>query len=290
MSNILETIVNYKKQEVALRKEKIPIKELESSPAFSRLCFSLAESLTDKNKTGIITEFKRCSPSKGMINETAKVEEVTKKYTDYGASGLSVLTDEHFFKGSNLDLKKARMNKIPVLRKEFVMDEYQVIEAKSIGADVILLIAECLEKGEIKRLAKLAKELGMEILLEMHSESQLDKISPDVTLIGINNRDLKTFRVDIDRSIQLSQKLPDRMSKIAESGIDNPDTIRKMKQAGFDGFLIGEYFMKQQDPGEAFREFVEKININVDTHGRAYPHGCAYPHGRPYPHDRPSQR
>lgn len=263
MSDILETIVNYKKQEVALRKEKISVKEMESSSAFSRSCFSLAKSLIDKNKTGIITEFKRCSPSKGMINEKAEVEEVTKKYTDYGASGLSVLTDEHFFKGNDLDLKKARTNKIPILRKEFIIDEYQVIEARSIGADVILLIAECLEKGEIKRFAKLAKELGMEVLLEMHSELQLDKISSDITLVGINNRDLKTFKVDINRSIQLSEKLPDGMLKIAESGIDNPDTIRKMKQAGFDGFLIGEYFMKQQDQGEAFREFVEKININV---------------------------
>ncbi|MGH2644168.1 MAG: indole-3-glycerol phosphate synthase TrpC, partial [Chitinophagaceae bacterium] len=209
MDNILETIVNYKKQEVASRKEKIPVKKLESSSGFSHPCFSLGESLTDENKTGIITEFKRCSPSKGMINENAKVEVVTKDYTDYGASGLSVLTDENFFKGENEDLIKARANQIPILRKEFIIDEYQVIEAKSIGADVILLIAECLEKQEIKRFSKLAKKLGMEVLLEMHSELQLDKISAEVTLIGINNRDLKTFKVDIDRSIQLSEKLPE---------------------------------------------------------------------------------
>jgi indole-3-glycerol phosphate synthase len=259
MSNILETIVNHKKQEVSVKKGKAPVKELEASPEFSRPCFSLAASLKDKNKTGIIAEFKRCSPSKGMINEQAKPEEVTGKYTKYGAAGLSVLTDEYFFKGQNEDLKKTRYNNIPILRKDFIIDEYQVIEAKSIGADVILLIAECLEKEGIKRLAKLTRELGMEVLLEMHSESQLDKISPDVTLVGINNRDLKTFTVDIDRSIQLSEKLPEGMMKIAESGIDHPETIIKMKQAGFDGFLMGEYFMKQQDPGEAFREFVEKI-------------------------------
>lgn len=269
MSNILETIVNYKRQEVSVRKQKIPVKELESSAGFSRLCFSLTESLRDKNKTGIITEFKRCSPSKGIINEHAEVEDVTKKYTDYGASGLSVLTDEKFFKGKNEDVKAARVNQIPILRKEFIIDEYQVIEAKSIGADVILLIAECLEKTAVGKLAKLAKELGMEILLEMHSESQLDKIFPDIDLVGINNRDLKTFNVDIDRSIQLSEKLPKGMIKIAESGIDNPKTILKMKTAGFDGFLMGEYFMKHDDPGEIFREFVEKLD--AETHGRASP-------------------
>lgn len=270
MDNILETIVSYKKQEIAIRKKKISVKELEVSSGFLRSCYSLAKSLKGENKTGIITEFKRCSPSKGMINETAKVEEVTKKYTEYGASGLSILTDEHFFKGKNDDIQNARFNKIPILRKEFIIDEYQVIEAKAIGADIILLIAECLEKEEIKRFSKLAKELGMEVLLEMHSESQLDKISTDVTLIGINNRDLKTFNVDIDRSIQLSEKLPEGMMKIAESGIDNPETVLKMRQAGFDGFLMGEYFMKQLDPGEVFRSFVEQINVTVETRSRAF--------------------
>lgn len=269
MGDILETIVNYKRQEVSVRKENVPVKELESSVEFSRSCFSLKKSLRDKNKTGIITEFKRCSPSKGVINENAKVEDVTKKYTDYGASGLSVLTDEKFFKGKNEDIKVARVNQIPILRKEFIIDEYQVIEAKSIGADVILLIAECLEKTAVRQLAKLAKALGMETLLEMHSESQLDKISTDIDLVGVNNRDLKTFNVDIDRSIQLSEKLPKGMMKIAESGIDNPKTILKMKTAGFDGFLMGEYFMKHPNPGDAFHEFVEKLD--AETHGRASP-------------------
>ncbi len=268
MSDILGTIINYKKQEVEKRKKETPMKELESSSSFSRDCFSLSASLRDKNKTGIITEFKRCSPSKGIINENAGVEEVTGNYTEYGASGLSVLTDEHFFKGEDEDLKRARFNKIPILRKDFIIEEYQIIEAKSIGADVILLIAECLEKKGIKQLAALAKGLGMEVLLEMHSEHQLDKILPDVTIAGINNRDLKTFKVDIDRSIQLSEKLPEGMMKIAESGIDNLKNLLKMKQAGFDGFLIGEYFMRQPDPGSAFRDFVQQLN-NEEPHGRA---------------------
>lgn len=261
MENILEKIVAHKRKEVAILKNEIPIKELELSTQFSRKCFALKESLKDQTKTGIIAEFKRCSPSKGVINEHTSVEEVTRKYTEYGAAGLSVLTDGHFFKGENEDLLKARlMNEIPILRKEFIIDEYQVIEAKSIGADVILLIAECLTKEEIIRLAKLANELGMEVLLEMHSREQLDKIIPEISLVGINNRDLKTFNVDIDRSIELSEKLPTGMMKIAESGINDPVTIKKMKLAGFDGFLMGEYFMKQQDPGEAFRLFVEKLN------------------------------
>lgn len=259
ITDILARIVSHKREEVKGKKQEVSVQELEASPAFGRTCFSLASSLKDDNRTGIIAEFKRCSPSKGVINERVKVEEVTRDYTRYGASGLSVLTDEHFFKGRNEDLRKARVNQIPILRKDFIIDEYQVFEAKSIGADVVLLIAECLAPEEVKQLASRARTLGMEVLLEMHSESQLDKISPDITLVGINNRDLKTFHVDIDRSIQLAAKLPQEMMKIAESGINDPETIVKMKQAGFRGFLMGEYFMKQQDPGEAFRRFVARI-------------------------------
>lgn len=259
MGNILDTIVSHKKQEVSKRKREIAVRKLESAPEFFRTCLSLAASLKDETRTGIIAEFKRASPSKGIINGQAEPEEVTAKYTRYGAAGLSVLTDEHFFGGKDEDLKKARFNLIPVLRKDFMVDEYQIIEAKSIGADVILLISECLEKKEVRQLAALARALGMEVLLEMHGASQLDKISPDVTLVGINNRDLKTFKVDIDRSIALSEQLPKDMVKIAESGIDKPEVISKMKQAGFDGFLMGEYFMKQQDPGEAFNSFVRML-------------------------------
>lgn len=260
MSNILETIVAHKKKEVAGRRNKMPVKELISRPSFTRKCFSLSNELKNRKEPGIIAEFKRCSPSKGMINEKAKVEEVTTKYTRYGAVGLSVLTDNHFFKGTDEDLIKARsLNEIPILRKDFIIDIFQIIEAKSLGADVILLIAECLTRKEIEDFTLIAKLLRMEVLLEMHGESQLDKYIPDIKLVGINNRDLKTFKVDIQQSIKLAEKLPADVCKIAESGINDPAVVVQLKEAGFDGFLIGEYFMKQQDPGEAFREFVETL-------------------------------
>lgn len=260
MSNILDTIVAHKRKEVADRKDRTAVKALEARPTFSRTCFSLKESLGNHTKTGIIAEFKRKSPSKGVINNQSAVADVTKKYAAYGASGLSVLTDQHFFGGSDSDVEEARIvNDIPILRKEFIIDDYQVIEAKAIGADVVLLIAECLLKESVARLAALARSLGMEVLLEMHSKEQLDKVAPDVTLVGINNRDLTTFKVDIDRSIRLASLLPDDMPKIAESGISHPATIRKMSEAGFDGFLIGERFMKAEDPGEAFGNFIRQI-------------------------------
>lgn len=265
MKNILEIIVAHKKEEVAERKKQVAVNILEKSDSFSRACISLKESLKDPEKTGIIAEFKRKSPSKGLINGTADAASVTQKYARYGASGLSVLTDSHFFGGSNADLKKIRsVNNLPILRKEFIIEEYQILEAKSIGADVVLLIAECLSKTEMAQLARMAKSLGMEILLEMHSEQQLYKITPDVTFIGINNRDLATFEVDIDRSIQLAKKLPKEMVKIAESGINDPAVIMKMKQSGFEGFLMGEYFMKEEDPGEAFRQFVKRAKTMFD--------------------------
>lgn len=265
MSTILDKIVEYKTKEIAERKKLMSVKLLEAKPPFSRVCYSLKESILYPDKTGIIAEFKRKSPSKGIINNQSDVADVTTKYAAYGASGLSILTDNHFFGGNNEDVEKARSaNAIPILRKEFIVDEYQIIEAKAIGADVILLIAECLSKEEVTQFAAFAKSLGLEVLLEMHSKTQLDKVSDDVTLVGINNRDLTTFEVNIDRSIELANLLPKKLPKIAESGISHPETIVRMKKAGFDGFLIGECFMKEEDPGEAFGKFVkdaEKVNI-----------------------------
>lgn len=261
MSTILDKIVAYKRNEISQRKAAAPVKVLERSPLFNRSCFSLETSVKDPNKTGIIAEFKRKSPSKDVINDSVSVEEVTKAYTENGASGLSVLTDMHFFGGSSEDLQKARnTNTAPILRKDFIIDEYQIIEAKSIGADVILLITECLSASEIKSFTQTAKNLGMEVLLEMHSEKQLEKVGEGNTLVGINNRDLKTFKVDIDRSIELSHKLPENTVKIAESGISNPEVVLKMRKAGFDGFLMGEHFMKAPHPGKAFRKFAEQLS------------------------------
>jgi indole-3-glycerol phosphate synthase len=238
----------------------VSIDELQQSDLFMRSTFSLKDFLLDETKTGIIAEFKRQSPSKGIINGTADVLEVTKAYTLNGASCLSVLTDEHFFGGSEQDLRKARVNDIPILRKDFIIDEYQIVEARSMGADVILLIAACLTPERVKELATFAKSIQLEVLLEIHSEEELQHICDETELVGVNNRDLKTFTVDINRSIELSKKIPDNKIKIAESGINDIETIRIFRQAGFKGFLIGENFMKQPDPTIAFAIFVKQLN------------------------------
>ena len=257
--NILEKIIAHKKIEVAERKKNISINELEKQISFSREILSLKNFLLDDSKTGIIAEFKRKSPSKGIINGDADVVEITNAYFINGASGLSVLTDESFFGGSSDDLIKARINKIPILRKDFIIDEYQIIEAKAMGADVILLIAANLTIAETSLLAAFAKSLKLEVLLEIHNEEELNHICDDVDIVGVNNRDLKTFTVDINRSIILSKKIPADKIKISESGISNIDTILHLKTFGFKGFLIGENFMKEKNPAVAFASFVNKL-------------------------------
>ena len=258
--NILEKIITHKKEEVEIRKMMVSEKELGQTIFFNRPCISLKQNLLKDNVTGIIAEFKRKSPSKGFINEHADVVSVTNAYTALGASGLSVLTDNEFFGGSTEDLVLARENNIPILRKDFIIDPYQILAAKAMGADVILLIAACLSAGEVQRLAAFAKETGMEVLLELHDEEELGHICDSVDLVGINNRNLKTFKVDIQQSIKLGDRVPADKIKIAESGIDSIKTINMFKDAGFKGFLIGEKFMKEPDPGQAFRIFVESLN------------------------------
>ena len=257
--NILDKIIEQKKIEVAKAKELISVEQLKQNKLFDRRSISLKEFLLDKTKTGIIAEFKRRSPSKGIINDTADVAAVTKAYTLNGAGCLSILTDEHFFGGSNRDLITARINDIPILRKDFIIDEYQLVEAKAIGADVILLIAACLSVNRLKELASFARQLQLEVLLEIHNEEELGHICDEVNFVGVNNRDLKTFAVDIDRSIALGKQIPANIIKIAESGIDNINTIKIFAAAGFNGFLIGEKFMKEKDPGQAFTEFVQQL-------------------------------
>ncbi len=261
--NILDTIIEHKKTEVALAKQQQQEEVLKQMPGFGRQTFSLKQFLLDEAKTGIIAEFKRQSPSKGIINATAGVVEVTKAYTENGASCLSVLTDEHFFGGTNADLQKARINNIPILRKDFIIDEYQILEARAIGADVILLIAACLSPERVKELAAYAKSLQLEVLLELHNEEELHHICADTEIVGVNNRDLKTFTVDINRSIELSKKIPADKIKIAESGINDVETICTFRKAGFKGFLIGENFMKQPDPTIAFADFVKQLKAKV---------------------------
>ena len=261
--NILDTILEYKKSEVRSRKSEVSIADLEKRKLFSRPVLSLNDFLLDGSKNGIIAEFKRKSPSKGIINDKADVGDVAKGYADNGASCLSVLTDKKFFGGSDEDLIKARINQIPVLRKDFMIDEYQVIEAKSIGADVILLIAACLTVAEVKRLASFAKSLGLEVLLELHAEEELGHICEHTDIIGINNRNLKTFDVDIERSLRMAEQIPLSNLKISESGISTVEDILLFKRHGFHGFLIGENFMKAPDPTIAFAEFVKQLKAKA---------------------------
>jgi indole-3-glycerol phosphate synthase len=257
--NILEQIVQHKRKEVANRKKEFAIELLEKERFFKRDVYSLKQFIVDPLKTGIIAEYKRKSPSKGIINDRDSVESVTRMYSAFGASGISVLTDHQFFGGSLDDLIAARDNDLPLLRKDFMIDEYQLVEAKAFGADVILLIAACLSVKEIKQLATTAKKLGLEVLLELHDESELEHICNEVDLVGVNNRNLKNFEVDLEHSVRMAEKIGKDFIKIAESGINDVKNIQYLKQHGFNGFLIGEYFMKQKDPGKAFKEFTYSL-------------------------------
>jgi indole-3-glycerol phosphate synthase len=259
--NILDKIVLNKKAEVKEAKENTTVKELEATPLFGRDTYSFKEFLLDPARTGIIAEFKRRSPSKGIINNNVGVVQVTNGYAAAGASALSVLTDADFFMGTKSDLFKARQaNTIPVLRKDFMIDEFQVIEAKSLGADIILLIAAILTPKEIDKLATLAKSLGLNVLLEVHNLEELQRsINPSLDAIGVNNRNLADFTVSVETSYKLAEHIPAEFLKISESAISDVDTIKGLKKAGFNGFLIGENFMKQADPGLAMKEFVEGL-------------------------------
>jgi len=260
--NILDTIVEEKYREVKEKKELFPIKLLEKSLFFENKNISIKEYILRDDKFGIIAEFKRKSPSKGMINEYASVEKVSIGYMQAGASALSILTDEKFFGGSMNDLTTARkFNFCPILRKDFIIDEYQIIEAKSIGADAILLIASILEPNRVLSLAKFAKSLGLEILLELHEQEELGHINQFVDLVGVNNRNLKDFSVDINKSIQMAQSIPNEFVKIAESGISSIDNLLEFKSNGFNGFLIGERFMNSSQPEIACKNFISDLKI-----------------------------
>lgn len=259
--SILNTIVEYKKKEIESSKELIPIDKLKRFPLFNRITYSFKEFIVDPSKKGIIAEFKRKSPSKGIINDMADVSVVTRGYADKGASALSVLTDFNFFGGSVDDLQKVRkVNKIPILRKEFIIDEYQVYEAKAIGADAILLIAAILEKQKALNLAELAHALGLQVLMELHDENELGIINEGLDVIGVNNRNLKTFEVSLKHSVKLGKKIPGEFIKISESGISTIEDILYLKDHEFQGFLIGENFMKTPDPAKAFGDFIEELN------------------------------
>ena len=259
---ILQKIVEHKKKEIAERESLVPIKLLEQSIYMETPVVSLRKYLLREDKWGIIAEFKRRSPSKGDINIHASVEQVSIGYMQAGASALSVLTDEHFFGGKNADLTEARkFNFCPILRKDFIISEYQILEARAIGADAILLIAECLERKEVARLAKFAKSLGLEVLFELHSKHEIPKINEHIDVVGVNNRNLKTFEVNFQNSIDILPYLPQDMVRISESGISEPSSILELREAGFQGFLIGETFMKTAEPHKACRAFIRQIEV-----------------------------
>jgi len=256
---VLDKIIADKRNEVSERKKLITIDDLISSPFFRHQCFSLKENLL-QSTNGIIAEFKRKSPSKGWIKEDAEVVEVTSGYENAGASGVSILTDTPYFGGVQADLVAARQHlHIPVLRKDFMVDEYQLYEAKSMGADVILLIAAALTPAETLNLARKAKELGMEVLLEVHNSDEIGHANHFVDLLGVNNRNLKSMEVSLDISYELIKLIPNQFVKISESGISSPLSVKALRLAGYQGFLMGENFMKTKNPAVALKEFLERM-------------------------------
>lgn len=260
--DILTKIVNDKRVEVRLRKQLIPSKQLEQSILFERKTISLANRLQESN-TGIIAEHKRRSPSKQIINNDLNVYDIAKGYDAANACGMSVLTDGKYFGGSLDDLLTARAScNLPLLRKEFIIDTYQILEAKAYGADVILLIAAILTKAEIKQFSELAHQLDLNVILEVHNAQELhNSIMPSIDIIGVNNRNLKTFKVSLETSKQLSSLIPNEFVKISESGISSIDAIKTLRPYGYKGFLIGENFMKTTNPGESATRFIKDLQL-----------------------------
>lgn len=258
--NILDHIISSKRKEVALKKQLIPTSQLEQSVLFERETVSLSQRLKN-SPSGIIAEHKRRSPSKSVINQSLNVQDVVLGYEKAGACGVSVLTDGKYFGGSLDDLLLARASTtIPLLRKEFIIDEYQIVEAKAYGADAILLIAAVLSREAIASLSKTAQQLGLEVLLEVHNQEELNKsLMPSLDLLGVNNRDLKTFNVSLNTSKSLSTLIPDEFVKVSESGISDVAAIKDLKTYGYQGFLIGETFMKTPNPEQSAAQFIKQL-------------------------------
>ncbi|WP_277638347.1 indole-3-glycerol phosphate synthase TrpC [Bacteroides graminisolvens] len=262
MKDILSEIIANKRFEVDLQKQSISLEQLQNSLETTVKQRSLKEALKSSS-SGVIAEFKRRSPSKGWINRKAQAEDIVPGYANAGASAVSILTDEKFFGGNLKDIKDARpLIDIPILRKDFIVDEYQLYQAKIIGADAVLLIAAALKKEELHALAAKAHELGLEVLLEIHSVEELKYINANMDVIGINNRNLGTFFTDVENSFRLAEQLPSDAVLVSESGISDPATVKRLQKAGFKGFLIGENFMKTDNPELALKSFIEDLNTN----------------------------
>ena len=256
--SILREIVLNKRKEIDFLKKNRPISKIEKSQYFNREVISLKKSLIEKS--GIISEFKRKSPSKPNINLDAEVIKVTRGYELSNSSGISILTDSKYFGGSNEDITSVRSEiNIPILRKDFILDEYQVIESKSLGADVILLIAASLSKEDVKNLSRFAKSFDLQVILEIHSEDELSYLCDSIDVVGVNNRNLKKFETDINNSINIAGMIPSSFLKISDSGISTFNEILRLKEHGYDGVLIGENFMKKEDPVFACNDFIKKI-------------------------------
>ena len=256
----LDTIIEHKRKEVALRASLYPKKLLKQSLYFPTGTVSLTHYLERHDKTGIISEFKRASPSEGMINTEASITKTTLAYMQAGSSALSILTDENFFNGSLQDLQKAReINYCPILQKDFIISPYQLIEAKAYGADAVLLIAAIHTKKQLKDLHNQASDLGLEVLTEIHHLNELEKVPEKAKLIGINARDLTTFGVSINQQLEISKELPSNWLAIAESGIRRPEDVIALETAGYKGFLMGTLFMEKRDPGKACKRFSNKL-------------------------------
>lgn len=259
MANILDRIVANKRREIELQKEKVSIDVLISRINDTTNLYPFRESLANSS-TGIISEFKRKSPSRGWIFQDADIETVVPSYSINGASAISVLTDNEFFGGTFKDFELARsQTKTPLLRKDFMVDEYQFYQAKVLGANAVLLIAASLSVKEVKQFAMKSKELGMDVLLEIHNEKELQHINEYVDVVGVNNRDLTTFITDVKGSFELVDKIPSEFLKISESGISQPQTVKDLQAVGYKGFLMGENFMKTDDPGQALAQFIKEL-------------------------------
>ena len=264
---ILDRINDHKRLEVARRRESTPIDLLKDSFGYRMERRSLVESIKANEHYGIIAEFKRKSPSQSDINLEADPEIVTKGYQKAGAAGISCLTDVHFFGARSNDIDRVRRAvELPVIRKDFIVDRYQLHEARAMGADAVLLIAASLSTGEINELAAEANELKLEVLCEVHNEEEVAKLSPNVDIVGVNNRNLKDFSVSISNSLRLGEMLPPGMLKISESGIEDPETIAKLRREGFRGFLIGTYFMREENPGQACADFIARVKEIEDIY------------------------
>lgn len=261
MKDVLSEIIAHKKIEVESQKKLVSIKDIEKKIGESSYrSHSLKDALL-KSSHGIIAEFKRRSPSKSWINKEADASIIPLEYENNGAAALSILTDEVYFGGTMNDLQKTiALTSLPVLRKEFIVDEYQLFEAKMFGAHAILLIAAALTSQKCKQFTQTAQSIGLEVLLELHDESEIEHVSPLNNMIGINNRNLGTFETTVEKSFKMIDTLPKEAVLISESGISDPETVYELRQAGFSGFLIGENFMKSSNPGEALKQFISGIH------------------------------